>query len=376
MLHLLLSLPLRGVLQTLSAPHRPTLLVAVPIGMSEALAALVPCHGGCFAVPLQPGVPLLQQMAEVSKFLPCDEQPQQMNITRDAHGDIIFALPVVFPVVTALHRPPPPQSLRGWKAVWCMKDALSDLQFAHTVLALDRCQSFGEAVPWLRSRIGVMEGPVPVTPHRAAAAYRDGVSLAAADTQWAEFLESERLLFPEILLAFTAADAGTGILLPFITSIATASTMAAELVPPRQGLPPLDAAAVSLLPYPPPPMPLHTDYLARNPPQALPPGFPAELQYAQVIRRWGRRAAAEAFNVNAAHSFDCYANGWSDMPRHPFVCLGPGVFKNLHLHEWHNCQPKCFLLGGGVRWSPATCKLRIHGPQRSPGYCRHVRLQN
>ena len=32
--------------------------------------------------------------------------------------------------------------------------------------------------------------------------------------------------------------------------------------------------------------------------------------------------------MTAAHDFECYRRGWSELPRHPFTCLGPGA--------WHN----------------------------------------
>ena len=33
--------------------------------------------------------------------------------------------------------------------------------------------------------------------------------------------------------------------------------------------------------------------------------------------------------MTAAHDFECYRQGWSDLPRHPFICLGPGAW-----HSW------------------------------------------
>ena len=312
---------------------RPPLLVAVPIGMGNELCALVPLKHACFAVPLKTGVPLLEQMQDLVTFLPQHEQPQQMHVTRDMHGDVIFALPFVERVVGAATARGSFPRRRNLRAVWATYAALTRGQFEHTALAMERCRSFVEAVPWMRANVGVTDGPVPVTPHRASAAYRRDDDQAAAQAEWQAFLLREQAHHCAILEAFEAEDGGTGILEPFIGNINSAATRAAELVPPTQGLPRLDAATYSLLPYPDPPMPLHTSYLVRVPPQCLPEGFPDHLKYSEVICGWGRRVVAKALDMNAQHDFQCYADGWSDMPRHPFVCLGPGAFHHSHLAD-------------------------------------------
>ena len=53
-------------------------------------------------------------MNSFTTFLPCDELPQGMHITRDAHGDIVFALPCVFPIVTAVDVPPAHPAAAYW----------------------------------------------------------------------------------------------------------------------------------------------------------------------------------------------------------------------------------------------------------------------
>ena len=270
---------------------RPKLLVAVPIGFHDGLAALVPRNAACFARAFQPGVPLLQQVRSFSDYLPCHEEPQEMHITRDAHGDIVFALPCVFPVVTACrHATELAGAFRRHSgAAWACAGALSHSQYTHTALALERCRSFSQGVPWLRTRIGAMAAPVPVESRRMGAFFRGGAASAVAEAEWDAFLAKEALLKRDIIAAFEAEDAGSGLLSSFFGNISTAADMAHELVMPPQGLPVLDAATVSMLPYPPPPPPVHTSHFAYYPAQAAPPGFPASFAYEEVLRLWGRR---------------------------------------------------------------------------------------
>ena len=309
----------------LDLPGRPSLLVAVPIGRGPyGLAALAPVQGGCFAAPLQAGVPLLQQMEAVRAYLPCHETPQHASVTRDAHGDVVFALPVIFPIVTASSTREP--TLRGHMAAWLLPEALQRRAYTHTVVAMQRVTSFTHAVPWLPARIGVMQGPQPVTPNRASARYFSLLEDDDAEQKWRTFLAAERDRLPEIVRAFESADAGSGLLAPFLACANTAATLHEDLVPPPQGLPRLDVQVISMLAYPLPPAPLHTSYIARMPPQQLPPGFPTSFTYEQVLAGWGRRLIADCISKTAAHDFEAYRQGWSELPRHPFVCLGPGAF--------------------------------------------------
>ena len=48
------------------------------------------------------------------------------------------------------------------------------------------------------------------------------------------------------------------------------TTEITELLMPPQGLPVLDVHTVALLPFPPPPTPIHTSYFARYPAQSVP----------------------------------------------------------------------------------------------------------
>ena len=95
-------------------------------------------------------------------------------------------------------------------------------------------------------------------------------------------IDDRRQLF---VTAFERADAGTGLLAPFLDNVVTAWDVRAELTPPPQGLPHVQVDVLLLLPYPEPPAPLHTSYLARMPPQAASDGFPASFAWEEVCRR-------------------------------------------------------------------------------------------
>ena len=220
----------------LSASERPRMLIAVQIGFFGGLVALVPTRSACFAATYVSGVPLLKQIQELAAYLPCHEEPQEMHITRDTFGDLVFALPCVFPIVTAADALPQPED-RGVHARWVLAGGLSHAQYSHTALALERCRSFTQAVPWLAARIGTMEGPRPVTPRRLAAPFRGGAASAEAQSAWDAFICAEAARHSEIVAAFEAADAGSGLLEAFICNISTAASRARELVMPPQGLP-------------------------------------------------------------------------------------------------------------------------------------------
>ena len=166
------------------------------------------------------------------------------------------------------------------------------MSFEHSVLALERAISYSEPVPWLRARLGVLQGPVPVHASRTSSLYRAATANPRSAAEWAQFLSDEAIRQCEILTAFERAYSGTGLLAPFLGNVRTAATLASELVPPPQGLPLVHADTLALHPWPTQPAPLCTDYLARMPPQALPPGFPKSLRWEQVLKAWARRMIA------------------------------------------------------------------------------------
>ena len=330
----------------LASLDRGPLLVAVPMGYTgSCVAALTPRDGGCFAMDLMDSVPLLQQMQAFKDFLPCDVEPQQMGRTRTSRVDVIFAMPYVgrvegaltdaaeWPLVPAAH-----------SAAWCCSGALSSDQVLLVSIAFERARSFVQAGPWLSGTVGVYHGPKPVYSARSAERFRSGHDDDHAAAEWQDFLVLEKDRRHLFIDASERADAGTGLLAPFLDNVITAWDVRDELTPPPQGLPHIHVDVLLLLPYPEPPAPLHTSYLARMPPQSKPDGFPTSFAWDEVCRRWSRRIFADALNSTFAHDAQCVREGWSDLPRHPFICLGPEVFKHFHFQDGGKIRLNQFIL--------------------------------
>ena len=59
--------------------------------------------------------------------------------------------------------------------------------------------------------------------------------------------------------------------------------------------------------------------LARIPPQCPPPGYEdRELQWTELLRRWGRREICASLNATADHDFDWWLEGNSSRRRPQF----------------------------------------------------------
>ena len=101
-------------------------------------AALVPTRAACFAKPLTSDAPLLAQMRSFSSYLPCHEEPQQLHITRNAHADIVFAMPCLFGIPSQCCDAPasPLSQSPHLAAAWRSLAALDPVSFEHSVLAV------------------------------------------------------------------------------------------------------------------------------------------------------------------------------------------------------------------------------------------------
>ena len=224
----------------LARVDRPRLLIAVPMGHTGTkVAALMPKGGGCYATVLQEGVPLLQQVQAFKSFLPCDVEPQQMGQTRDARADVVFSMPCSFKVTEVL------SNADAWayihatqRAAWCAPDALTGAQSILASIAFDRCRSSIQAVSFLAGTIGVYEGPRPVYANRAAERFRSAHDSDHAAQEWADFLELERQRKQLFVDAFERANAGSGLLAPFLENIITAFDLVEDLPRPRRACPP------------------------------------------------------------------------------------------------------------------------------------------
>ena len=129
-------------------------------------------------------------------------------------------MPCVFVVAEVVSSPAGwGRTITGADAAWCTVDALEGSQLIHAALAFERCKSFAQAVPWLRGRIGVYDGPKPVLANRAGEAFRSAIASPEATTEWNEFMLLEKGRQELFISAFTSADGGSGILAPFLENV-------------------------------------------------------------------------------------------------------------------------------------------------------------
>ena len=137
------------------------------------------------------------------------------------------------------------------------------------------------------------------------------------------FLRIEAARGAEMTASFIAADPGDGSLAAIGENVRSAADLAAEIEPPRQGLPVFTAELLRLLPFIDRPMPLCTQYLARLPAQQAPAGFQPKT-WTEIIRPWGRRLICSAINGTADREFDIWYHGSTNRKRQAYICLGVG----------------------------------------------------
>jgi hypothetical protein len=106
-------------------------------------------------------------------------------------------------------------------------------------------------------------------------------------------------------------------------SVRTAADYRAELPFPAVGLPDFSSEALRLARFVERPLSLHTSWLARLPPQQVPPGF-RPLPWQGIHRRWARREICDSLNMTAARDFESWARGETTLPRPEFLCIGEG----------------------------------------------------
>ena len=75
-------------------------------------------------------------------------------------------------------------------------------------------------------------------------------------------------------------------------------------------------------------MRLCTSWLARLPPQSVPPGF-TPRSWLEILRPWARRLCSNALNATADRDFECWHKGSSTLRRPPYVCIGLGGGKEI-----------------------------------------------
>ena len=148
------------------------------------------------------------------------------------------------------------------------------------------------------------------------------------EQQRAAFFALEATRGDEIRAHLVAADPGTGELVAMADKVMTAADYRMEIPFPIHGLPDFSCASLRTLPFVERPLSLSTSWLARLPPQQVPPGF-TPRPWRDILRGWARRAICASLNQTADHDFECYAAGASARKRPDYLCIGQGGGKQI-----------------------------------------------
>jgi hypothetical protein len=221
----------------------------------------------------------------------------------------------------------------GQRSAWCTLDALDGHIASFPVgaaflriAALTTVGAHGaqNAGTWASSRPMVRAR----TAHALASPGPPLTAPEALERQRTAFFEQEAARGAEIRALLVAADPGTGELIAMADKVMTAADYRMELPFPVNGLPDFSSSSLRTLPFVERPLQLSTSWLARLPPQQVPPGFKPQ-PWTSILRGWARRACCASLNQTASRDFECYANGSSTQRRPEYVCIGPGGAKEI-----------------------------------------------
>jgi hypothetical protein len=221
----------------------------------------------------------------------------------------------------------------GQRTAWCTLDALDGHIASFPVgaaflriAALTTVGAHGaqNAGTWASSRPMVRAR----TAHALASTGPPLIAPEALERQRTAFFEQEAARGAEIRALLVAADPGTGDLIAMADKVMTAADYRMELPFPVNGLPDFSSGSIRTLPFVERPLQLSTSWLARLPPQQVPPGFKPQ-PWQNILRGWARRACCASLNQTASRDFECYASGSSTQRRPEYICIGPGGAKEL-----------------------------------------------
>ena len=314
------------------------MIVLVPITACGGIIAHVPI-GGVFGMVAREGTALLDQAREGAEFLSGDVEPFLAGYTHDSQAHAIFVVPLAKTITNTIDTPEEWRQLAldsvkrstGAQSAWCRADAIASTDgYGHVLMALARMRALVEPTPDSGLRIGCWLAPVHLVPDRLADEWRRRPARREASSEWDRLLVEESKRADRIRKAWIEHDTGDGRMVEWSANVRTAVDYAAELVPPPQGLPDFRAAVLRLTPVPKPPPYVTTAWLHSLPPQVVPPGFPTELEWDEVLLRGARVMVAQTLTENAVHeiaAFDMSAEEAARIDkRAPSLVIGPGLF--------------------------------------------------
>ena len=219
----------------------------------------------------------------------------------------------------------------GNGAIWCTLDALHNHVAYHAVsLAFQRLAALTTVGEHGEQRAGIWEYARPIVSTRTAHEWATRAN-APPDKVMHErtsFLKAEQARGQELRARLIALDSGSGRLIAMADSVRTATDYADEIPFPAIGLPGYADIGLRLTPFAERPLHLSTTWLARLPPQQVPPGF-KPLAWHDILRTCARRNICAALNATADRDFECWETGGSARRRPPYVCIGQGGGKEI-----------------------------------------------
>ena len=219
----------------------------------------------------------------------------------------------------------------GLSAAWCTLGALHDHGAYRAVsLAFQRVTALTTVGAHGDQQAGTWETAKPLVHARTARAWARQPDKEATQTAAARdaFFAEEARRGEEMRRCLAAVDSGDGELVSMADSVKTADDYKAEIPFPSHGLPDFESSALRLQRFTERPLRLHTSWLARLPPQQVPPGF-KPMPWTDILRGWARRRICGSLNDTADRDFDCWKHGESSLPRPKYVCIGLGGGKEI-----------------------------------------------
>ena len=316
---------------------RPSALIMVPIAQSHlgTCAMVHILEPDCvFGAPRDTNRGGAEQGEEIAAFISEGIETQYASPLRAyGHEDSVIIVPWSTTPVTVISTPAERGEARaaGLSAAWCTLGALDGhAAYQHVGLALGRLAALTTVGAHGAQCAGVWATARPLVHMRTARAWADADDQRSVVNrrERAEFFAAEAARGHELRTCLAAADDGDGTMIAFADSIRTAADYEGELPFPRNGLPDYSSPTLRLLPMVERPLSLDTSWLARLPPQQVPPGF-EPLPWQGIIRGWGRRLICESLNATANRDFQCWEHGASTLQRPKYVALGQGAGRQI-----------------------------------------------
>ena len=219
----------------------------------------------------------------------------------------------------------------GLSAAWCTLGALHDHGAYRAVsLAFQRVAALTTVGAHGDQQAGTWETAKPLVHARTARAWARQPDKEATQTAAAReaFFAEEARRGEEMRRCLAAVDSATASSSAWPTASRRPPTTKRRSPSQRTGCPTFESSALRLQRFTERPLRLHTSWLARLPPQQVPPGF-KPMPWTDILRGWARRRICGSLNDTADRDFDCWKHGESSLPRPKYVCIGHGGGKEI-----------------------------------------------